>query len=204
MNYKLNRALGLPLVTSKTIQESVEEQGLHTPSIGLTNPFDDKAAYDKRFFPGESPIPDLSLQGYGETINGERVEKPFLPAPKTSWTLPNYFQSDYRVKKSNFKSLKGLYKENDKFSNAADPFNESMPENTFKEPTKDEDTFDSPNMGNDDDFIAPRPNLAPMDQQEFKTEADSNGLFGIDKKRLVIGVLALGAGILAFTMLRKK
>ena len=109
MNYKLNSALGLPLVTSKTIQESVDEQGLHTPSIGLTNPFDDKAAYDKRFYPGQSPIPDLSLQMYGETIGGRRVEKPFTAAPKGSWVLPNTFQSDYKAKQSNFKVLKGMW-----------------------------------------------------------------------------------------------
>ena len=196
MNYKLNSALGLPLVTAKTIRESVGEQGLHTPSTGLTNPFDDKLPYDKQFFPRQSPIPDMSLQGYGETIGGRRIQKPFKESPEGSWTLPNTFANDYRVKQSNYKALKGLKTNEDKFSNALSPADQATAAEMFKEPEKQEV----------DNIIPPRDNSMPDYQVEQleRAERESNGFFGMDKTRLLLGALGLVVVVGAYSMFKNK
>ena len=63
MKHNINKELRLPVITKQTTINSIASQGLHTPSIGGTQPFDDKAAYDKQFYPTNPPVPDMSLQG---------------------------------------------------------------------------------------------------------------------------------------------
>ena len=105
MKHNINKELRLPVITKQTTINSIAAQGLHTPSIGGTQPFDDKAAYDKQFYPTNPPVPDMSLQGMDseKTSWGDRTAK----QARDSWKMPNLFAGSYSSKEKNFEVLKG-------------------------------------------------------------------------------------------------
>ena len=74
-------------------------------NLSVLKPFDDKAAYDKQFYPSNAPVPDMSLQGMDneKTSWGDRTAK----QARDSWKIPNLFAGSYSSKEKNFEVLKG-------------------------------------------------------------------------------------------------
>ena len=189
MNYKLNQRLGLPLVTSKTIEKSIQDQGLHTPSIGMTNPFNNDAAYDKAFYGNKAPIPDLSL----EMVKGAKNKSFKSIKEEGSWFVKNDFASDYSNKPLNFKFDNNSAIMKKAWSNAIDPDGGKEAIEMNERETLKEDGLDS------DTIIPPRDNSMPdyqVEELKRKERQEKFAQFLKDNKTMIMvgGALLLGFG----------